>query len=316
MQPESPSVATSDIGAQSLGPIQCGTVTVPDLDAATRWYVDWLGYEPWERGELDTPLATSWQAPRAAGSRYSILGPGPARSGGVRLVERPRKVLRSPLRIAGWRSLEIVVSDVHALRDQLEGSPVEIMGEPKGLATNPSIVAMQVLGPGREMLYLTQTVQDTQFELPSAQRLVDHIFIAVLSATNLDRAQRFYMQHFGAFGRLASTAIPLEAVNRALEMPVDRQHEICALQLAGKSVVEIDEHPRELGERGPVDELATGLALVTFEHADLSDVRIAPLLLGEPERRDEAPYLGRRVATVRGAGGELLELVEGPRCRS
>lgn len=295
----------------ALGPILVGTVTVSDLDDATGWYVEWLGYESWEEGEVSGSLAEAWQAPRAAGSRYRIVGPGAGRPGGARLIERPRDLSRSPLHHAGWRSLEIVVSDVHALRGRLEGSPFPIVGEPKGLATNPSIVAMQALGPGREMLYLTQTSQDSHFELPSAERLVDRMFISVVSAPDLSLAQRFYAERFGALGHLAATPVPLEAVNRELGMPVERPHRICALQLAGRSLVEIDEHPAELSvEPSEPDDLAGGLALVTFEHADLDDERVSSLLLAPPQARAEAPYLGRRAALLRGAAGELIELVE------
>ena len=293
----------------ALGPILTATVSVPDLHEATRWYAQWLGYELEDEGEVSLSLAASWQAPLAAGSRYQLLGPGRGRPGGVRLVQRPHDRSESPLRMAGWRSLEIVVSDVHEVRRRLTGSPFSIVGEPKGLDTNPSIVAMQAVGPGREMLYLTQTSQDTQFELPSAERLVDRMFIGVLSAPDLELAQRFYTERFGALGHLSATAIPLEAVNRELGMPIERPHRICALQLAGRSLVEIDEHPAELSERAPADDLAAGLALVTFEHANLEDARIAPLLLAPPEHRPEAPYLGRATATLRGAGGELVELV-------
>ena len=293
----------------ALGPIVVATVVVPDLEEATRWYAGWLGYEPWGEGAIGEDLAEAWRTPRAAGSRYRLLAPGRGRPGGVRLVERDASPADSPLLVAGWRSLEIVVADVVELRRALEGSPFPIVGEPTPLDTNPSIVAMQATGPGREMLYLTQTSDDTVFDLPEASRPVDQMFIAVLSARDIERSQDFYASTFGAVCLLGSTPIPLEAVNRELGFPVDRPHPISALQLARRSLLEIDEHPEELrGEQPPRDDLPRGLSIVTFEHDDLGSVE--ELLLAEPRAREEAPYLGRRTGLVSGPDGERIELVE------
>jgi hypothetical protein len=227
------------------------------------------------------------------------------------LIERSGRPEPRPLARAGWRALELVVSDVRQLREQLRASPLRVVGEPKPLATNPSIVAMQAIGPGGEMLYLTQTSQDTQFELPTAERLVDRMFIAVLSAADLQAAQGFYAQRFGAIGHLGSTPVALEAVNRELGLPVTLPHSICALQLAGACLVEIDEHPRGLHASPPIaGDLPDGLALVSFAHDDLESEPIASLLSGAVQPRPEAPYRGRRAAILRGAAGELIELVE------
>jgi catechol 2,3-dioxygenase-like lactoylglutathione lyase family enzyme len=285
------------------------TVTVPDLEEATDWYTRWLGYDLWDEGVVDGTLARTWQAGEAAGSRYRLLSPGPHRPGGVRLVERRRPVAITPLRVAGWRSLELAVSDPYALHEQLRASPFRIVGEPKPLDTNPSIVALQAVGPGRELLYLTRTSNDTAFDLPEATRLVDSMFIAVLSARDLDRAQDFYVSRFGAVGHLSATPVPLEAVNRELGFPVDRPHAISAFQLAGRALVEIDQHPQELlAEQLPVDDLPGGLAVVSFEHDDLG---IDESLLAAPSTaRHEPPYLGRRVGLVRGPDGERIEVVE------
>jgi catechol 2,3-dioxygenase-like lactoylglutathione lyase family enzyme len=283
------------------------TIVVPDLEEASSWYADWLDYEPWSDGVIDDDLAGAWRTPRAGGSRYRLLAAGHGRPGGVRLVELDVSLSTSPLLVAGWRSLEIVVSDVLELRGRLEDSPFSIVGEPKPIDTNPSIVAMQATGPGREMLYLTQTSNDTEFELPEASRLVDQMFIAVLSSRDLQRSQNFYASMFGAALRLDATPIPLEAVNRELGFPIERPHPISALQLAGRSVIEIDEHPEELrDEQHSRDELPRGLAIVSFEHDDLDAVDG----ILNARTREEPPYLGRRTAIIDGPDGERIELVE------
>ena len=255
-------------------------------------------------------MAEAGRAPRAAGSRWRIVSPGAGRPGGLRLVERPRALDRSPLHVPGWRSLELVVSDVLEVRRRLDGSPFRIVGEPKGLQFNQTIVAMQAVGPGREMLYLTQTSDETVFRLPRAERLVDRMFIAVLSTPDMRASFDFYRERFGAAGHLRDSATALEAVNRELGLPLDREHPISALQLAGRSVVEIDLPPPYLaGEPPPEGALRGGVGCVTFQHRDLDEVRA--LWLREPAVRDEAPYLGRRVASAIGPAGERIELVEG-----
>jgi catechol 2,3-dioxygenase-like lactoylglutathione lyase family enzyme len=293
----------------ALGPILCGTVTVADLDEATRSYTRWLGWDASPEGAVGDGLAEAWSAPRVAGSRYRIVSPGAGRPGGVRLVERDRPLERSPLNVPGWRSIELVVSDVDEVRRRLDGSPFRVVGEPKALEVSPSIRAMQAVGPGREMLYLTQTSDETVYRLPRAQRLVDHMFIAVLSTPDAKRSFEFYRDTFGAQGHLRDAATALEAVNRELGLPIDRKHRISALQLAERSLVEIDEHPPELAdETPPAGDLPGGLACVTFAHRSLDEVRSA--WLREPDVRDEAPYLGRRATVILGPAGERIELVE------
>jgi len=294
-----------------LGPILCGTVAVADLDEATRAYTDWFGWELTAEGVLDPALARSWAAEAAAGSAWRLLSPVAGRPGGIRLVQRPRPLDRSPLHVRGWRSIELVVRDVDEVRRRLEGSPFRVVGEPKGLAFNESIRAMQAVGPGREMLYLTQTSDETVFELPRAEHLIDGMFIAVLSAPDLRAAFEFYRDRFGAQGHLRESATMLEAVNRELGLPLEREHPISALQLAQRSLVEIDEHPPEMSGEAPADDdLPGGLASVTFAHRDLAAVR--ELWRTEPIEIGEEPYGGHRATTVIGSAGERIELVEVP----
>jgi hypothetical protein len=135
------------------------------------------------------------------------------------------------------------------------------------------------------------------------------MFIAVLSARDIDRAQDFYVSRFGAIGHLSATPVPLEAVNRELGLPIDRAHAISAFQLAGRALVEIDQHPQELlAEQAPVDDLPGGLAVVSFEHDDLRSIE--SILVAPPDVRHEPPYLGRRAGLVLGPDGERIEVVE------
>ena len=293
----------------SLGPILLGTVVVPDLDAATRAYTECLGFVVQSDGVVDEALAALWRAPRATGARLRTLGSTATRGGGVRLVERDRPVTGSPLRIPGWRALEICVSDLPAVRARLEGSPFTVLGEPASIGGGSPIWALQATGPGREMLYLTLTVPDTGFDLPLAERLVDRIFIAVMSAPSLEQSRDWFAGHFGAGPALPPEAYVLTAVSRDAGLPPERTYRITALGLAGQSLVEVDDHfPEYAYERPPADDLRSGIAMITWEVDSLEAVR--ELLAAEPVRRAELPYGGRRVAVAVGPAGELHELVE------
>lgn len=293
-----------------LGPIVCGTTVVEDLDQAIRAYTDSLGLVVQARGTVPHDLAGSWRAPRTAGSAYCIVGSTATRSGGIRLVQRDPMVATSPLRVPGWRCIEVAVADLHALRERLDRSPFRVVGEPAPIATGSPIMAMQVLGPGRVMLYLTETVANSGLDLPLAEHFVDRQFIAVLSAPDLDAALDWYVDSFGA-----SEVMPpddrhsLPAICADLGLPTGRQFRIGAVGLAGQSFVEVDDHPFEFATAsGPFDDLKPGVALVTWEIDDLDAVR--PLLLHEAVVRHGFPYMGRRTATAVGAAGECLEMIE------
>lgn len=294
----------------TLGPIVTGTVPVPDLDAATRAYTETFSWVVQAEGTVDAGLADAWGAPAAAGARWRLVGSAPGRAGGVRLVERPGVALdRSPLLLPGWRSLEICVQDVHEVRRRVEGSPFTTLGEPAPLGEGSPIWAMQATGPGREMLYLTQTPPDSGFDLPLAQHPVDHLFISVMSAPDLEGARDWYAAQFAAGPELPPEPYVLVACATDAGQPPEDKHRICALGLAGQSLIEIDDHfPGLAGERPPAGDLRPGIALISWELDSLDAV--AGLLRSTPVARPEAPYDGRRTAVAVGPAGELLELVE------
>ena len=201
------------------------------------------------------------------------------------------------------------MQDVHAVRRLVEGSPFTTLGEPAPLGPDSPIWAMQATGPGREMLYLTQTPPNSGFDLPLAEHPVDKQFIAVMSAPSLEEARDWYAASFAAGPELPPEPYVLVACSADAGQPVDGLHRICALALAGQTLVEIDDHfPGLEGERPPAGDLRPGIALVTWEVPSLDAVE--HLLQAAPVARPEAPYGGRRVAVAAGAAGELLELVE------
>ena len=101
---------------------------------------------------------------------------------------------------------------------------------------------------------------------------------------------------------------PIGSVNRAHGLDASLRHPVATVQLAGQSMVEIN----QLGvakARPPVDGLLPGgIAIVSFMVDNLDNIGLRPV--SPPLNMDGVLYAGRRVAACRGAAGELLELIE------
>ena len=250
-----------------LGPLLCATVATPDLDAHAEIYAATLGWTTTDAGTIGSDLAAAWGVPGQSGARFRLLGARRGRRGGVRLVETDgvrQEVLRHP----GWRSIEICVVDVNAVRVRIAAAapPFTIVGEPAPIPGHATIRAMQVLGPAGELLYLTEIGPQSTFALPRPTELIDHVFIGVISAPCLRRARSFYERAFGVAGPPGTLTAPIESISRVLGLPLEHAHEFCTLQLAGRTLVEIDQHPPALPQEppAPADRLAPGTALMTF----------------------------------------------------
>lgn len=294
-----------------LGPILGATVVAPDLDALTAAYRSTFGYRVVEEGTVSAALADSWGAPSAGAARTRLLGPRPTGPGLVRVVEQPGSAPDGAyLRRPGWRAIEICVTDVHALRERLDGTPFRVVGEPAAIPGSETIHALQAIGPAGELLYLTEVGAQSVYELPRASAPVDRVFIAVLSAPDLAQARAYYEQRFGGGGPRGEISAPIRALNHELGLAPDHEHTFCAIQLREQSLVEVDQHPRELlAERAPATvadgPLPAGVGLMTFAVDALPSDPIAA-----PVRAEGALYGGRRSVVVAGPAGERIELVE------
>ena len=140
----------------TIGPITCVTFTAPDLDAVRECYGAYLDYRVVEDGEIDVELANRWQAPAVAGRRYLLLAPAAAEDCFFRAIEGPANPDYLPFSTYGWNAAELMVENVDAMAERLHDSPFQIVGEPQDLSFSDDIRAMQILGPGKELLYLTQ----------------------------------------------------------------------------------------------------------------------------------------------------------------
>lgn len=290
------------------GRIMGGVVTTPDIDAALADYRDRLDLELVEDCPLGPALAEAWAAPAAAGRRMATLAPKSGAHCFIRLVEQDVPADFAPTRTFGWAAYELTVKDVYGWPARLEGSGFEIVGPPKPIENLPYFVPMQVVGRGREMLYLNEVATNTpSSDLPKANSLSDHIFIVILATPDREAAMAWYQDRLGLDAGGVYT-IEYTMINKAFGLAPGTQSTISMLQKGRLPIVEVDGYPAAATPR-PIapGALPPGNALVTLAIDSLD--RDLPFL-SPPIRRDGPLYAGRRAATLRGPAGELLELVE------
>jgi hypothetical protein len=285
-----------------LGAIRAVTTTVSDLDAVERAYTSFLAYRPVARGRLDDDTARSWHAPAAAGSRWLAMQPASGETTCLRFVERPATEGFRALTTYGWNATEITVQDVDGLAPRLANSPFKIIGQPADLDGVPMIRAMQVLGPAGECLYLTRIAAGSGYDLAPALSPVGRVFITVVGGPDIEQLRRFYETRFGNQPS-ATKDVRIRVLSRANGLPAEEtKHGLATLPLADGTLFELDRYPAGTGARPCRDgDLPPGMAIVTCEAAAIEGASIESSL---------PPFAGARTTTIRGAAGELIELVE------
>lgn len=284
------------------------TLVVPDLDAVEAAYTRWLDYRVEARGRVDTAIAHGWGAAAMAGRRQLLLAPASGERVYLRFVESPPLDGTAALRTLGWNATEILVQDPDALAARLAASPFRVIGPPANLAYNEHIRALQALGPAGELLYLTRIPPGKSlFDLGSASTFVDRVFIVVVGGRSAAEMLEFYGT---VLGMPVTEARPttVGVLNDAWGLPPEHQTLLGIARFPRGFLVEVDEYPRGAGPRPQrPGELPPGMAIVSFVARDLDSV--AARALAPPAQLAAPPYDGRRALTLRGAAGELIELV-------
>jgi catechol 2,3-dioxygenase-like lactoylglutathione lyase family enzyme len=286
------------------GQILGGTLTTPDLDLALSDYRDRLGLRVVEKGHVTPDRAAAWGCPANAGDRYAVLAPVSGAPCFLRIVEQPTPADFKPTRTYGWAAFEITVQDVYGWPAKLAGSGFDIIGPPKEIEGLPYFVAMQMLGRGREMIYLNEVRQNTpSSDLPKATSPVDHIFIVILACADREGALAWYRDHVGLdIG--GSYTIEYTMINKAFDLPDGTESTITMVQKDRLPIIEVDGYPEAATARpGNPQRLPAGNAMVTLAVDSLD--RPGLTFIAPPTRID-----GRRTATAFGPAGERLELVE------
>ncbi len=289
-----------------LGPSLTGTLVATDIDAAVAAYCDYLYTSVLEDSEVSETQAVLWGKPALAGSRIVTLQSATGYPW-VRIVSNPEVIPARPFLELGWLALEVLVSDVDMLAERLANSPFEIFRPPADLDVSNDIRAMQVIGPAGEVLYLTQVNAAVEpFDIPMARSEVDRLFIPVSSCLRRDEGLAVYNK-LGA-SKSWSFDTRITSVNKAHGLDLSLKHPVATVQLAGQSMVEIDQLGVAKSRPPTAGMLPAGIAMVSFVFDNIDNIGLKPV--SPPQRLDGKLYGGQRVAVCRGAGGELIELIE------
>ena len=289
--------------------LRAATLTVADPESSARGYVEWLGYRVVERGRVDPGLAASWAAPRAGGRRFIVLEPASGAPVMLRLIEGDTPASFRPLRTFGWAALEICVQNVLAVEERLRSSPFEIIGPPREIAGLPSIFPMQVRGPDREIVYLTEIRGDLpSYDLPRAAAPIDKLFILVLACSDLEGSLAWFEKHARlTVGRRMRIVYTMLA--KAFDLPASDLHEIATMVHERDVFLELDQYPSAATSRASESgDLPPGICLATLAHPQFD--RIPGPWLAPPACRSGRVYGGRLAGTLRAPDGTLVELVE------
>jgi hypothetical protein len=267
----------------SLGAITKVTFTAPRLDAVAAAYGGFLDYRLVADGKLTAAQAEAWDAPALAGRPWIELAPAAADDFRFRVIQADIGDY-VPFASYGWNAAELIVRDVDSLAERLAESPFEVIGEPQDLSFSEDIRAMQVLGPGRELLYLTQFKKPVPgLEVPEPRCDVDKTFIVILGGPSMDGLQAFYADGFGV-PRPAVVASRVKGMSAAFGLSPEHRYPIAALPVGGRCLIELDEMPAAANPRPtPPGGLPPGIAIVSFA--------------------------GATSRCLRGPAGELLELI-------
>lgn len=261
----------------TLGPIAGVTVTVPSLRAATTAYSRYLGYRETKRGTVSIELAASWDYQGCSGAPYAVLQPEGADDFSFRFIESPHVAGYRAFSSFGWNAAELIVRDVDAMAARLAGSPFQVLGPPQDLSFTDAIRAMQVRGPGGEILYLTQFKRNLPaLPHPPERCDVDRVFIVIVAGPSLDALLAFYSGRF-AVPEPARMESRVKAMSEVFGLSPEHRYAIAALPLRDRCYIEADEMPLgAAAPKTPVGQLPPGIAIVSFQSDGSADCLRGP----------------------------------------
>lgn len=280
------------------------TISVFNLGAVEDAFRDHLDYEVVDRGVVTADIAQAWGTAAMADREYLLMQPESKARVYIRFVQNDDVEGYAPMATNGWNATELLVTDPDALAERLSDTPFEIIGPPEDLWDAPNAPrALQTLGPGNEVLYLTR---NGDF---ATDTFVDRVFIMVLGGTSMDALAAFYGSRLGLeVGE--PTPFAISVLSNAQGRPADTTYPLAIATVSKEFLIELDEYPGDTPDR-PVTpgHLPPGTSMVTFEvDGDLDDIDVE--WRAEPRELDAFPYAGRDVGVTVGPAGEWIELVE------
>jgi catechol 2,3-dioxygenase-like lactoylglutathione lyase family enzyme len=285
--------------------VRAVTWAVPDVAASAAAFERWLGYRPVWRGEIPPELAAAWGAPASAHAPCQVLQPASGEAVFLRFVESRPTPGYAPLQTFGWNAAELHVGDVAELAQRLQDSPFRILGGPRDLLQNGAVIALQLRGPGDEVLYLTEIRHPGMRQTYGYARCgIGRVFIVVLGVSDQRRSLEFYRPF--ALRSTERRAFPIRVLAGAHGLdPEQARFDIASLVLEERFRIETDAYPETARPRPRAAGcLPPGLCMVslTVEGGHPPDT----VATDQPAM---PPYAGGRAGMLRGPDGEWLELL-------
>ena len=286
-----------------LGRITAVTITSPDLDRVIDIYSKYLGYRFISSTTVSAEQAKIWDAENIEGSRMIFMSPESSNDFFFRFIEQDIDEDYVPFGTYGWNAAELIVKDVDQSAENLIGSPFEVIGEPADLSFTDQIRAMQILGPSKEIIYLTQFKSKLdEFDSPSPRCDIDQTFIVILAGENLDQMQSFLHQELSV-KKAAPMQSRIRAISKVFDLPEDTKYKSAALAIRGQSLIELDEMPSKAGPRTcRPGYLPSGISIVSFIAHDSG-------LISKTYDSNIPRFEKFQASTIKGNSGELIEII-------
>jgi len=206
-------------------------------------YQTHLGYTSGERGYVTPELAAEISRPELAGRSFLTMYPPSGPKVGVRFIESDASAFY-PMQRLGWSAIEILVADTRSLAEDLGDSPFQRLAGPDYLTGAKNILAMQSLGPSRELLYLTHIIDPAKsfLVIPKSPTPVGHTFIMVLGTPDLGRSMSFFETHFDNSVK-GPLPFKVEVLSDVYDLPSDYLHNLALVTFADGFAFELDQYP-------------------------------------------------------------------------
>ena len=286
-----------------LGRITAVTITSPDLDRVVDIYSKYLKYRLVSSTRVSADQAKSWDAQSIENSEMVYMSPESSDDFFFRFVEQSSDDDYVPFGTFGWNAAELIVKDVDESAEKLIGSPFEVIGKPADLSFTDQIRAMQILGPSKEIIYLTQFKSKLdEFDSPTPRCDIDQTFIVILAGENIDEMQSFLNETL-SIKKAPPMQSRIRAISKVFGLPEDTKYKSAALAIKGQSLIELDEMPSDAGPRSCRNGfLPPGISIVSFiahesEFIDGSYDSSIP------------SFENVQARTIKGMSGELIEIL-------
>jgi catechol 2,3-dioxygenase-like lactoylglutathione lyase family enzyme len=285
--------------------VRAVTWAVPDAAASAAAFERWLGYRPVWRGEVTPELAAAWNAPASVRAPCRVMRPASGEEVYLRFVESPPVPGYQPLKTFGWNAAELHVQDVQGLAATLDGSPFSVIGGPRDLLENGAVIALQVQGPGGELLYLTEMRHPGMRETYGyATAVVGRVFIVVLGVSDPPRSMDFYRPF--AVRTTERRAFPIKVLANAHGLdPEQARFDIASVVMEERFRIETDAYPETARPRPALQgRLPPGMCMVSVAVSGDLPAECTPC-----HAPHSPPYMDENLAMLHGPDGEWLELL-------